>query len=174
MHLTTSVVFAGLGGQGVLTAAEILAQAAFHAGCDVKKSEVHGMAQRGGLVVSDVRFGACVLSPMTASAGADCLVLLDASQLDAVHERLRSGGTLLTPEHDDLRQLANRRDLNIALLGILARSLRLAEKHFDIAITQVMKPSLHSACLQIFRHHASSSASTSAQAGISACASCTG
>lgn len=174
MHLTTSVVFGGLGGQGVLTAAEILAQAAFLAGCDVKKSEVHGMAQRGGLVVSDVRFGTSVLSPMTASATADCVVLLDASQLDAVRERLRSGGTLLTPEHEDLRQLANRRDLNIALLGILARSLQLAEKHFEVAITQVLKPSLHATCLQVFRHHASRSARTSAQAGISAYADCNG
>ena len=53
----TNVVFAGLGGQGVLKASDILAQVAFESGLDVKKSEIHGMSQRGGSVTSDVRFG---------------------------------------------------------------------------------------------------------------------
>jgi len=60
----TNVVIAGLGGQGVLKASDILADAAFLAGLDVKKSEIHGMSQRGGSVTSDVRFGRQVLSPM--------------------------------------------------------------------------------------------------------------
>lgn len=174
MNLTTSVVFAGLGGQGVLTAAEVLAQAAFRAGCDVKKSEVHGMAQRGGLVVSDVRFGTSVLSPMTASASADCLVLLDASQLPAVQERLRDGGLTLTPEHEELRQLPNRRDLNIAMLGILSRSLRIAANHFEAAITDVMKPSVQTSCIQVFRHHASISAHANSHTLNSLHADCSG
>ena len=54
----TNVVLAGLGGQGVLKASDILADAALRAGLDVKKAEVHGMSQRGGSVTSDVRFGA--------------------------------------------------------------------------------------------------------------------
>ena len=53
----TNVVVAGLGGQGVLKASDILAQVAFEHGLDVKKSEIHGMSQRGGSVTSDVRFG---------------------------------------------------------------------------------------------------------------------
>ena len=60
----TNIVIAGLGGQGVLTASDIVADVAFHAGFDVKKSEVHGMSQRGGSVASDVRYGAQVFSPM--------------------------------------------------------------------------------------------------------------
>ena len=60
----TNVVVAGLGGQGVLKASDILADVAFAAGLDVKKSEVHGMSQRGGSVASDVRFGEHVFSPM--------------------------------------------------------------------------------------------------------------
>ena len=52
-----NVVIAGLGGQGVLTASDILAEAALLAGFDVKKADVHGMSQRGGSVASDVRFG---------------------------------------------------------------------------------------------------------------------
>jgi len=54
----------GLGGQGVLKASDILADVAFSAGLDVKKSDVHGMSQRGGSVASDVRFGERVFSPM--------------------------------------------------------------------------------------------------------------
>ncbi len=50
-------MFAGLGGQGVIKASDVLADAALRAGFDVKKAEVHGMSQRGGSVTSDVRFG---------------------------------------------------------------------------------------------------------------------
>ena len=60
----TNVVLAGLGGQGVIKASDILADAALRAGFDVKKAEIHGMSQRGGSVTSDVRFGRKVLSPM--------------------------------------------------------------------------------------------------------------
>ena len=70
----TNVVFAGLGGQGVLKASDILAQAAFARGLDVKKSEIHGMSQRGGSVTSDVRFGREVLSPMVSDGDADYVI----------------------------------------------------------------------------------------------------
>jgi len=60
----TNIVIAGLGGQGVLKASDIVAEVVFRAGFDVKKSEIHGMSQRGGSVSSDVRFGERVYSPM--------------------------------------------------------------------------------------------------------------
>ena len=85
----TNVVIAGLGGQGVLKASDIVAEAAFRAGLDVKKSEVHGMSQRGGSVASDVRFGGTVLSPMVPPGEADYLVLLDADQLETNRHLLR-------------------------------------------------------------------------------------
>jgi indolepyruvate ferredoxin oxidoreductase beta subunit len=62
--MTTNVLICGVGGQGVILASDILAQVALKEGCDVKKSEVHGMAQRGGSVVSHVRFGDKVYSPL--------------------------------------------------------------------------------------------------------------
>ncbi|NLF23574.1 MAG: pyruvate ferredoxin oxidoreductase, partial [Lentisphaerae bacterium] len=61
---TVNIVIAGLGGQGIVKASDILADAAFRAGHDVKKAEVHGMSQRGGSVNTDIRYGARVLSPM--------------------------------------------------------------------------------------------------------------
>ncbi|MGL4942312.1 MAG: indolepyruvate oxidoreductase subunit beta [Thermoguttaceae bacterium] len=60
----TSVVLVGVGGQGILLASEIVARAALEAGFDVKTNEVHGMAQRGGSVIAQVRFGREVASPL--------------------------------------------------------------------------------------------------------------
>ncbi|MDR1484171.1 MAG: indolepyruvate oxidoreductase subunit beta [Planctomycetaceae bacterium] len=62
--MTTSVVLVGVGGQGILLASEIVAQAAVLMGFDVKTNEVHGMAQRGGSVVAQIRFGSEVFSPL--------------------------------------------------------------------------------------------------------------
>ena len=61
---TTTVALVGVGGQGILLAAAILAETASAEGLQVKASEVHGMAQRGGSVVSTVRFGVEVFSPV--------------------------------------------------------------------------------------------------------------
>ena len=77
-----NVVVAGLGGQGVLKASDILADAALRAGFDVKKSEIKGMSQRGGSVTSDVRFGQIVLSPMVPPGEADYLLVLEPTQVD--------------------------------------------------------------------------------------------
>ena len=85
----------GLGGMGVLRASDILADAAFGAGYDVKKSEIHGMAQRGGGISSDVRFGEDVLSPMIPDGATDILVMLEPSQTDVHRYQLREGGLFL-------------------------------------------------------------------------------
>jgi indolepyruvate ferredoxin oxidoreductase beta subunit len=61
---TQSILLAGVGGQGILRASDILSLALMEAGFDAKKSEVHGMAQRGGCVTSHVRYGAKVYSPI--------------------------------------------------------------------------------------------------------------
>ncbi|MFH1149684.1 MAG: indolepyruvate oxidoreductase subunit beta [Actinomycetota bacterium] len=71
---TRSVVMAGVGGQGTITAANILANALILHGYDVKTSEVHGMAQRGGSVISMVRFGESVASPLVPYGGAEAMV----------------------------------------------------------------------------------------------------
>lgn len=79
-----NIVIAGLGGQGVLKASDIVAEAAFRAGYDVKKAEVHGMSQRGGSVASDVRYGTRVFSPMVTRGEADFLVVLAADRLTII------------------------------------------------------------------------------------------
>ncbi|MEE9912577.1 MAG: indolepyruvate oxidoreductase subunit beta [Deltaproteobacteria bacterium] len=69
-----SILFAGVGGQGILRASDIMCEVMMEAGFDVKKSEVHGMAQRGGCVNSDVRYGAKVYSPLAAAGSGEILV----------------------------------------------------------------------------------------------------
>ena len=74
---TVNVSLVGVGGQGIILTADILAKAAAIAGYDVKKSEIHGMAQRGGSVTSQVRFGDSVASPIIQEGTADILVSFD-------------------------------------------------------------------------------------------------
>ncbi len=69
----TNVLLVGVGGQGILLASEILSEAAMLAGFEVKKSEIHGMSQRGGSVVSHVRYGKEVFSPIVPEGEGDIL-----------------------------------------------------------------------------------------------------
>ena len=74
---TINVSLVGVGGQGILLTANMLARTAAIAGMDVKKSEIHGMAQRGGSVISSVRFGTEVFSPIIPEGQSDILVAFD-------------------------------------------------------------------------------------------------
>jgi indolepyruvate ferredoxin oxidoreductase beta subunit len=145
-----NVVVAGLGGQGVLKASSILADTAYRAGLDVKKSEIHGMSQRGGSVSSDVRFGERVFSPMVPAGEADFLVVLAASQVEVARPVLKAGGVLIHPGLVDEARLANKRSLNVALLGVLARQLDLADNLWHAAIKAALPEKLHAANLQAF------------------------
>jgi indolepyruvate ferredoxin oxidoreductase beta subunit len=89
---TVSVVLAGVGGQGILLASEILARAALTAGFDVKTNEVHGMAQRGGSVIAQVRFGREVFSPLVARGSARVLGALERVEALRQHQFLAADG----------------------------------------------------------------------------------
>ncbi|MCJ7546785.1 MAG: indolepyruvate oxidoreductase subunit beta [Deltaproteobacteria bacterium] len=73
----TNILVAGVGGQGVILASDIMADTFLEAGYDVKKSEVHGMAQRGGSVSSHVRFGQKVYSPIIKMGEVDYLCMME-------------------------------------------------------------------------------------------------
>ena len=79
-HGVTNVLVCGTGGQGVMTATEILAVAAIALGHDVKKTEVAGMAQRGGVVTSHLRFGPRVLAPSIPPGEADLLLAFEVAE----------------------------------------------------------------------------------------------
>jgi len=138
----TNVVVAGLGGQGVIRASDVLAEAAFLAGHDVKKSELHGMAQRGGSVHGDVRFGPCVQSPMITPGEADFLVVLEPSEVEPHRHRLRPEGRLVAPEAVDLAALPGKKSLNVALLAVLARELSFPLAAWHQAIDRHFRPDL--------------------------------
>jgi indolepyruvate ferredoxin oxidoreductase beta subunit len=72
-----NILMVGVGGQGIILASDILASAALASGFDAKKSEIHGMSQRGGSVFSHVRFGKKVFSPVIPEGGADILLSLE-------------------------------------------------------------------------------------------------
>jgi len=91
----TNILVVGIGGQGVMTASEILAMAAIEQGMDVKKTEVAGMAQRGGVVTSHVRFGEKVLSPAIPKGDADIIVGFEPAESMRWASHLKEGGVAM-------------------------------------------------------------------------------
>lgn len=94
--MNLNMVIVGVGGQGTLLASRILGALALEQGVDVKVSEVHGMSQRGGSVITYVRMGESVASPMVDFGGADYVLCFE--QLEALRALpyLKKGGTLIT------------------------------------------------------------------------------
>ena len=146
-----NVVIAGLGGQGVLKASDILADVAFASGVDVKKSELHGMRQRGGSVSSDVRFGERVFSPMVPEGEADFLVVISADQVPVNAAALSAGGVLIEPALIDEGRLPNKKSINVALLGVLSRHLQFPEEKWIEALRRNLAAKLHEANLAAFQ-----------------------
>lgn len=91
----TNVLLVGVGGQGILLASEILSEAAMLAGFDVKKSEIHGMSQRGGSVVSHVRYGKEVFSPIVPEGEGDILFGFELMETVRSLPLLKPGGTVV-------------------------------------------------------------------------------
>jgi indolepyruvate ferredoxin oxidoreductase, beta subunit len=92
---TYNIFISGVGGQGILLAGELLCLAVMECGHDAKKSEVHGMAQRGGSVTSHVRFGPKVFSPLIPEGEADILMAFEALEALRWGGFLRKGGKVL-------------------------------------------------------------------------------
>ncbi len=90
-----NIVIAGVGGQGVLMASKVLAESALASGMDVKQNEVHGMAQRGGSVISFVRIGDKVYSPVVMPGSADILISFEPLEALRYVHYLKPGGMLV-------------------------------------------------------------------------------
>lgn len=118
-----NIRIAGLGGMGVLKATLILGEVLFQEGYDVKKAEVHGMAQRGGSVSSDVRFGDKVKSPMIPAGKVDALLSLEPEWSDDHIKDVREGGIVISPSDFDVSKLKSAKGLNVAALGALSRHM---------------------------------------------------
>ena len=90
----TSILIVGVGGQGTLLASKVIGRLALGRGLDVKVSEVHGMSQRGGSVVTYVRYGGRVRSPLVEPGGADILVACELLEAARWLPYLKAGGTV--------------------------------------------------------------------------------
>jgi indolepyruvate ferredoxin oxidoreductase, beta subunit len=93
---TTNVIVVGTGGQGVVLASEILSDVAMLCGLDAKKSEIHGMSQRGGIVTSHVRYSDHVASPLIMEGEADILLSFELAEAVRWLHFLRSEGRVIT------------------------------------------------------------------------------
>lgn len=120
----------GVGGQGIILASDIIGEAAMSAGYDVKKTDTLGMAQRGGSVVSHVRIGEKVWSPLISEGQVDVLLAFEKLEAARWANFLHGGSTVIINDHaqpplavnlgyekypgdDDIRELLNRRTPNV-------------------------------------------------------------
>lgn len=98
MSEAKTILLCGVGGQGTITAADLLARAALAAGYQVKVSEIHGMAQRGGSVTTVVRYGSQVNTMVSDTGAVDCLVSFETTEALRSIASLREGGYLLVAD----------------------------------------------------------------------------
>ena len=150
MSQIRNVVVAGLGGQGVLKVTDILAEAVFRSGFDVKKSEVHGMSQRGGSVSSEVRYGESVASPMVPAGEADVLAVLDATQTEVAKGVLKADGVLITPGDLPLDKLQNPKALNTMMLGAISKHIEIPVETLLEALKANLPEKLHEMNVEMF------------------------
>ncbi len=95
-----NILLAGVGGQGIILASKILSIGLINAGYDVKMSEVHGMAQRGGSVTTQVRYGDKVYSPIIGKGQADVLVSFETMETSRYLDYLKEDGRVVINEHE--------------------------------------------------------------------------
>lgn len=96
----TNILIVGVGGQGTLLASKALGTLALSAGYDVKVSELHGMAQRGGSVMTHVRFGDAVHAPLIDEGGADIILAFEKLEAARYLNYLKPGGTVIVNDHE--------------------------------------------------------------------------
>lgn len=142
-NLTTNILLCGVGGQGVILASTIISHAALKSGYDVKKSEVHGMSQRGGAVTSHIRIGKKVYSPLIPGGEADFLVSLNPTEKTRNEHQLKDQGRIIECPLELIDQLDDIRSLNVCTVGILSNFLNIKEDVWKSALKDKIKESLY-------------------------------
>lgn len=100
MKEVKTIMLAGVGGQGIIFAARLLSAGLIKAGFDVRSSEIHGMAQRGGSVVTMIRYGEKVYSPLVGPGAVDYLLATEKMEALRYAHFLKKGGLLLVNERE--------------------------------------------------------------------------
>ena len=148
MKSVTNVIICGTGGQGILLASEIMCAAALLEGNDVKKSEVHGMSQRGGSVSSHVRFGEKISSPLVEKGCADLILAMEKmeslrwSHYLAPHGKLVACDLEITPmtvntgnaEYPDVEAIIEKENLPVTLIP----AVEIAEELGNLRVMNVV------------------------------------
>ncbi len=120
----TDFLLAGVGGQGVLTASDIVAEVGMALGLDAKKSEVHGFSQRGGVVESHIRWGRRVSAPLGEKANIDYLLAFELMESARWIEFLKPGGTVIVNRQRILPMSATVGDAVYPSDEVIDRALR--------------------------------------------------
>lgn len=164
--MNANIVIVGVGGQGILLTSRILGAMALNLGMDIKVSEVHGMSQRGGSVITHVRIGEKVFSPLIDPHEADYVVSFEYLEALRAQAYLKDGGTLIVNQQkimpmpvisglavypetplkagrvieidalDMARKAGSAKAVNIVLLGVLAKQLGQDRALWEKAVAQ--------------------------------------
>ncbi len=164
--MNANIVIVGVGGQGILLTSRILGAMALNLGMDIKVSEVHGMSQRGGSVITHVRIGEKVFSPLIDPHEADYVVSFEYLEALRAQAYLKDGGTLIVNQQkimpmpvisglavypetplkagrvieidalDTARKAGSAKAVNIVLLGVLAKQLGQDRALWEKAVAQ--------------------------------------
>jgi indolepyruvate ferredoxin oxidoreductase beta subunit len=98
--MTTNILLVGVGGQGTILMSKVLTAGLAQMGYDIKMSEIHGMSQRGGTVITQIRFGDKVYAPNIGEKEADVIVSFEKVEALRALPFLKNGGTMVTDEHE--------------------------------------------------------------------------
>lgn len=158
MNTIGNILFSGVGGQGILLASEITAYSLLAAGFDAKKSEVHGMAQRGGSVTAQLRYGKKVYSPLIEPGSADILVAFELMESTRYLPYLHSESKVVvntqkilppavatgqTTYPDNIEQLLKDKGISVVSVDALAIAQQVGEvKTVNVVMVGAMSPFL--------------------------------
>ena len=156
---TKNIMIVGVGGQGTLLTSRILGGLALAGGYDVKLSEVHGMAQRGGSVVTYVRYGENVAEPIVEEGQADVIIAFEKLEALRYAHFLKKDGALIVNDWridpmpvvigaavytvnatEEAKKLGNSRVFNLIVLGIAAQHMDFTKEQWYEVIEKTVPP----------------------------------
>lgn len=138
---TVNIVFSGLGGQGVLTMSDICSKVAMEEGFDVKRTDLHGLSQRGGVVESHLRIGSNIFSPLIMNGQANYNVSLNEklSRKFKANYLHKSGFDFTFVLKMAEKKNIPFRERNLFMLGVLSTKLSFSEKCWKSVIVDKME-----------------------------------
>ena len=140
---TVNIMIVGVGGQGTLLTSRILGGIAVEQGYDVKISEVHGMAQRGGSVVTYVRYGEYVAEPIVEEGHADVLIAFERLEALRYAHFLKKDGIIIcnaVNAMEEAKKLGNARVFNTIIIGVAAKHMDFEKEKWIEVVKKTVPP----------------------------------